>query len=89
MLFSEGRAMVGGRIAKNTIDFALALGSLGVDRGLQSFIRYAFLKRYGDSFFEIPLDIFQVSNNLRLQSILEVKAWTDRFRNAANQKQTR
>lgn len=86
MLFNEGRAKVGGRAAQNAIDFALALGNLGVDRGISAFVRYAFLKRYGDNFFAVPLDTLKVANNLRLHSILEVTTWVNRLRNVANKK---
>ena len=53
-LFSEGRTTVGRRPARNGLDFARAVGSLGVDRGMDEFVRYAFIKRRGESYVALP-----------------------------------
>jgi len=53
-LFGEGRSTVGRRVARNGLDFTRAVGSLGVDRGVDGFVRYAFIKRRGDSFVALP-----------------------------------
>lgn len=53
-LFSEGRASIGRRGVKNGVEFARAMGTLGVDRGIARFVRYAFLKRRGESFVALP-----------------------------------
>lgn len=54
-LFAEGRATVGRRNAIDGLDFARAIGQLGVDRGISAFERYAFLKRNGKAFFSTSL----------------------------------
>jgi CRISPR-associated protein Csx17 len=54
-VFREGRATVGRRPAKDGADFARALAGLGVDRGIQSFVRYGFLQRNGLAYVATPL----------------------------------
>lgn len=58
---SEGRAEVGGRRARNAIEFAEAAASLGVDRGVKEFVRYGLLKRRGDSYIALPAGRFSVT----------------------------
>lgn len=55
----EGRVEVDGRRgtpqrANDSLDFADAVGSLGVDRGVRSFVRYTLVKRRGDSYIALP-----------------------------------
>lgn len=57
---SEGRAEIGRRPAKNGIEFAEAVASLGVDRGVSEFVRYALLKRRGTNLVAVPLSHFPV-----------------------------
>src|SRR5208283_2190332 len=59
-LFGEGRSTLGRRMARDGIDFARAIGNLGVDRGIDSFERYAFLARRGQSFVAVPAGRFVV-----------------------------
>lgn len=53
-LFAEGRATVGARPVRDGLDFARAVARLGVDRGLDAFQRYAFVKRFGRSYLATP-----------------------------------
>jgi CRISPR-associated protein Csx17 len=53
-LFGEGRTVLGRRIARTGIEFSRAVGTLGVDRGIDAFERYAFLERRGQSYAAIP-----------------------------------
>jgi CRISPR-associated protein Csx17 len=57
---SEGRAEIGRRPAGNGIEFAEAVASLGVDRGVSEFVRYALLKRRGTNLVAVPLSHFPV-----------------------------
>ncbi|MBD2180604.1 type I-U CRISPR-associated protein Csx17 [Planktothrix sp. FACHB-1355] len=87
ILFSEGRAKVGGRSVRDGIDFARAISSLGVTRGIQEFVRYIFLQRNGAgekaSHFAIPLDRFQPQFNPQVDRLKEIDNWLDSFRRAA------
>ena len=63
MFFKEGRVAIRGRIARNGMDFAEAVNSLGVDRGLNGFMRYNFLKRRGESYVALPTGYHEVKYN--------------------------
>lgn len=56
----EGRADIGRKPATNGIEFAEAVASLGVDRGITDFVRYSLLKRRGKSFIALPSGRFPV-----------------------------
>ena len=86
-LLNEGRAQVGGRPARNGVDFARALASLGVDRGLTQFQRYGFQVRNGLSYFATPLSRFQVREVPRTGLLDEIDGWLQRFRSAARGKE--
>lgn len=85
-LFSEGRATLGGRFggraARNGLDFSRAVASLGVDRGITGFQRYAFLMRNGDSFLAVPLQKLRVERNPAADLIadLDKGGWLEELR---------
>jgi CRISPR-associated protein Csx17 len=79
---AEGRAEVGGRPARNSIEFAEAASSLGVDRGVSEFVRYSLLKRRGDSYVALPAGRFPVrarSEADLIRQIDPILAMLDRF----------
>jgi CRISPR-associated protein Csx17 len=82
-IFSEGRAQVGNRAARNGVDFARAVVSLGVDRGLDEFQRFGFQVRNGLSYFATPLTRIVARRNPSVDLLSDVDAWLDRFRRAA------
>lgn len=62
---AEGRVEVTGRRraierASDSLDFADAVASLGVDRGVDRFERYAFIKRRGESYIALPAGTLSV-----------------------------
>lgn len=71
-LFAEGRASLGRRVAKTGIEFSRAIGKLGVDRGIDSFERYAFLARRGKSYIALPAGRIPVRFNPSLELIDEI-----------------
>ncbi len=83
ILFSEGRAKVGDRAARDGVDFARAVSSLGVDRGLTEFVRYSFQIRNGLSYFAIPLGRFQPKSNSQVDRLAQLDQWLLSFKNAA------
>lgn len=85
-LFGEGRAEVSGRAARDGADFARAVASLGVDRGIAGFNRLGFLKRSGKAFLATPLGRFDVVARLDVDLLREVDPWLDGFRRAAGDK---
>lgn len=82
-VFSEGRAQVGGRAARNGVDFTRAVVTLGVDRGLTAFQRYGFQVRNGLAYFATPLERVVVQPNARADLLADIDAWHDRLRRAA------
>lgn len=72
-LFREGRAVVGRRRARTGLDFARAVGSLGVDRGFAAFERYAYLQRRGKSFIALPAGQLEVHYQPRLALLEELE----------------
>lgn len=72
-MFSEGRATLGARTIANGLDFARALAGFGIDRGLASFQRFAFLMRNGQSFFATALDRYRVKRNPDADLIAELE----------------
>jgi CRISPR-associated protein Csx17 len=46
--------------AVDSLDFAEAVTSLGVDRGVDHFVRYAFVKRRGESYIALPAGVLDV-----------------------------
>ena len=82
-VFSEGRAQVGGRPARDGVDFARAVVTLGVDRGIAMFQRYGFQVRNGLAYFATPLERVRVERNARVDLLSDIDAWLDRFRGKA------
>ena len=87
-LFAEGRAQLGRRQARNAVEFALSLSALGVSRGLSAFVRYAFVMRYGLSYFAAPLGRVTVTPRpkARLLDDPALVSWLDQLRRGRRQK---
>ena len=87
-LFSEGRAQLGRRQAKNAVEFALSVNLYGVSRGIDSFSRYAFLKRNGRNYLASPLGRVSVRPKplARLLDDPALTDWIDRWRRATSDK---
>ncbi|NQT12972.1 MAG: type I-U CRISPR-associated protein Csx17 [Planctomycetes bacterium] len=86
-LLAEGRVERRGRRARNGVDFARAIASLGVDRGIRSFERYGFQQRNGLAYFAVPLGRFAVRGNPGIEELLApLDSWLDRFRRVATSK---
>ncbi|WP_442505353.1 type I-G CRISPR-associated protein Cas8g1/Csx17 [Novipirellula sp. SH528] len=87
-VLGEGRATISGRNARNGIDFARSVASLGIDRGISEFQRYGFQQRNGLSNFAIPLGRFVVpQQEISTAGLLApLDHWLDRFRRAATGK---
>jgi CRISPR-associated protein Csx17 len=79
-LLREGRASVGGRPATNTLEFAEAASSLGVDRGISRFVRYSLLKRRGDSYVALPAGTFSPGYRSKTDLIRNFQTFFDSFR---------
>jgi CRISPR-associated protein Csx17 len=90
VVFSEGRAEVAGRQARDGVDFVRAIASLGVDRGIHSFQRYGIVKgRVGGDNYHTAINLGTVRTyDKPLENIdlfNDVDGWLSRLRNACSQ----
>lgn len=89
-LLREGNIRLGAKAPKDGFDMARCIAKLGIDRGIQSFQRYLFLKRSGDNDLAIPLSRFDVSrkniHSADLIANLDQGGFLDRLRHEARDK---
>ncbi|MGB4087921.1 type I-G CRISPR-associated protein Cas8g1/Csx17 [Methanothrix sp.] len=69
---SEGRADVGRRSAATGLEFAEAVSSLGIDRGVSEFVRYSLLKRRGENYVALPSGHFEVQDRSESDLVREL-----------------
>lgn len=84
-LLSEGRAEAGSRPARNGVDMARSIATLGVDRGIGAFSRYAIVKgRVGGDNYNTAASLgrFMVTEHPAAHLLLEPAFvdWLDSFR---------
>lgn len=84
---SPGRGRKSYRSPENGIDFARACASLGVDRGIDSFVRYAFLIRSGKSYLSVPLTRFRVRRRTDVDLLTELDSWLVGLKRYCNAKE--
>jgi CRISPR-associated protein Csx17 len=91
-LFGEGRAMVGRRQARDGLDFARSVSSLGVDRGIGSFVRYGRMKRQGSgtnaNAIAVPLGQIEVRDDRGVDLIADIDTWLGKLRRACSNDNT-
>lgn len=78
-LFGEARAQLLRRTANRPVEMARAISQLGVARGVNSFMRYGYLERNGQSTLAVPLGIVNVRHHPRAHLIDDIAAWMDRL----------
>lgn len=80
---AEGRATVAGRTARSGLDFARAIATLGVERGIDGFQRYGFQVRNGLAYYATPLGRQSVRQQPQVRLLDPIDPWLDRFLRAA------
>lgn len=89
-LLKEGRAVLRKKTARDGLDFARAVASLGVSRGISGFQRYGFVMRAGKAYLATPLGLRnveeRVSDAAELINDLDVNNWLGRVRRLAREK---
>jgi CRISPR-associated protein Csx17 len=87
-LLSEGRAQIGTRPARRSIDLARSIAMLGAARGIASFQRYGYIERNGQSNLAVPLGRFVVPDRAspRLACLDDLDSWLPRIHRLANAK---
>lgn len=82
-LFAEGRATVGSgaraRPAASALDFARAVSALGVDRGIETFVRIGFHVRNGLAYYATPLGRFAAREVPAARLLDDIDRWVERF----------
>ena len=90
-LLSEGRAVLNERTARDGLEFARAVASLGTSRGFSEFERYGFFMRSGKAFLATPIGRGATggerSIGVQLMADLDAGGWLDRVRQVARQKE--
>jgi CRISPR-associated protein Csx17 len=81
-LLREGRASLGGEVARTGLDVAQAARSLGVDTSIDAFVRYSFVRRRGKSYVALPAGTFPVGYRDAGEQIREVGSIADQVRRA-------
>lgn len=87
----DGRSDLGRRTSKSGIDIAQSIATLGVDRGISSFNRYAIVKgRVGGDNYNTAaaLGRFYVLERREVDLLRELDPWLDRFRRSCGKKGT-
>lgn len=79
-LIGEGRAEYNGKQARTAVDVARALGSLGVDRGIDEFVRFGFLERNGLSTFCVPVGRMKVGARAAVNVLGDLDTWVSSVR---------
>jgi CRISPR-associated protein Csx17 len=79
-LLGEGRADWNGRPARSGLDFARAVSSLGVDRGISHFVRHVFVERLGQNPLAVPAGRMAVTESGSMSLLADLDAWLDRLR---------
>ena len=85
-LLSEGRLQLGRQTANRPIDAARAISRLGVARGIDSFVRFGYLERNGQSNLAVPLGRIRVQQHPRAYLVDDLATWLDRLQRNARDK---
>jgi len=78
-IIRQGRCSLNGHDVKGTSDFAMAIGSLGIDSGIDEFQRFAYIERNGRAHYATPVGRFEVKENDKLGLIDEIKSWLNKI----------
>jgi CRISPR-associated protein Csx17 len=81
-LLGEGRAEWNSRPVRSGFDFARAVASLGVDRGIEAFGRHVFVERLGQAPIAIPVERIEVHERRGVALLSGVDGWLEGLRRA-------
>lgn len=80
----EGRADWQGRQARTGLDFARAVASLGTDRGVDRFVRHAFVERLGQMTLAVPVGVVAVRDRPEVRVLGQLDNWMTRVGRSKN-----
>jgi CRISPR-associated protein Csx17 len=81
-LLAEGRAEWNHRPASSGLDFARAVSTLGVDRGIDAFERHLFVDRHGQNPLAVPAGQLVVRPRQGVGLLADLDRWLERLRRA-------
>lgn len=81
-LFSESRAAWRGKQAVRAVDFYAATRTLGVTRGIGSFVRYGIHQRNGQAHVAVPIERVVVANKPTVELAAGLEDWVRRVRSS-------
>lgn len=87
-LLGEGRANWRRSQAARGIDFALAAAALGVDRGVNRFVRHAMIERHGQNLLAVPLGRVEVRGRAEVAVAGRLEAWLDSVRRRSERRRS-
>src|ERR1039458_750341 len=80
-IFGEGRLQIGEKVCSRSLDFALAVKGLGLDRGVEAFQRYSLLKRSGSgrqtTLLAVPSGCFVPDRSAALSLLTELRGFAE------------
>lgn len=76
-MYGEARMQLGRQIASRPIDMTRAISRLGVARGIDSFVRYGYLERNGQSTLAVPLGRIYVRQHPQAYLIDDLAGWME------------
>jgi CRISPR-associated protein Csx17 len=85
-IFREGRVQFSNRRrnVQTGFDFARAVAELGVDRGIESFQRFTFSRRFGKNYLAVAVGTFTVKERPRARLIHQIDNWLESFSRATS-----
>lgn len=83
-LLGEGRASWRGRQARTGLDFARAVATLGIDRGIDRFVRHAFVERLGQMTLAVPVGVVAVRERPEVSVLGQLDEWLGRVQGLKN-----
>lgn len=85
-LFGEARLQLGRKPAHRPVDAARAIARLGSARGIESFTRFGYLERNGQSNLAVPLGRIRVQAHAHVHLIDDLAPWMDKLQREARGK---
>ena len=74
-VFSEGRVQLNGKQAGTGTEFARAIVSLGMERGISAFQRFSIVQRKGDAYYYINAGKIHTANKSAVHLLSELDGW--------------
>ena len=85
-LFGEARVQLNRQTANRPVDVVRAITRLGVARGIDSFTRFGYLERNGQSTLAVPLGRISVRQRSLSHLVDDLAPWMDRLQRRARDK---